>query len=203
MPCAEPARAPALYDGLRHAVIASLLDAWTAANPISIAVLAFVSVQRLAELAWSRRNTQRLLAKGALEVGRWHYRPMVAVHTCWLLGLWLLAASRAVSPPLLLLFALLQGARVWVLATLGERWTTRIIVLPGVPLLRTGPYRILRHPNYCIVAAEVLLLPLAFGLVAFALLFTLLNAIILGIRIREEDAALRQLETSFEGRVEP
>jgi len=143
------------------------------------------------------------LAKGAIEVGRRHYPPMVALHSCWLLGLWLMAPSRAPSQPLLLVFALLQGARVWVLATLGDRWTTRIIVLPGVPLLRTGPYRIVRHPNYCIVAAEILLLPLAFGLVGFALLFTLLNAIILSIRIREEDTALRQLETSFEGRVEP
>jgi methyltransferase len=128
---------------------------------------------------------------------------MVALHGCWLLGLWLMAANKAVSLPLLLLFALLQGARVWVLATLGERWTTRIMVLPNVPLVRAGPYRILRHPNYCIVAAEILLLPLAFGLVAFALLFTLLNAIVLSIRIREEDAALRQLEVSFEGSIEP
>jgi methyltransferase len=184
-------------------VIASLFDTWTAANPISVAVLAFVSVQRIAELALSRRNTQRLLAKGAVEVGRRHYRPMVALHGCWLLGLWLMAANRAVSLPLLLLFALLQGARVWVLATLGERWTTRIIVLPNAPLVRAGPYRILRHPNYSIVAAEILLLPLAFGLVAFALLFTLLNAIVLSIRIREEDAALRQLEVSFEGSIEP
>ena len=184
-------------------MIASLFDAWTAANPISVAVLAFISVQRMAELALSRRNTQRLLAKGAIEVGRRHYPPMVALHSCWLLGLWLMAPSRAPSQPLLLVFALLQGARVWVLATLGDRWTTRIIVLPGVPLVRTGPYRIVRHPNYCIVAAEILLLPLAFGLVGFALLFTLLNAIILSIRIREEDTALRQLETSFEGRVEP
>lgn len=173
-------------------MIASLFDAWTAANPISVAVLAFISVQRMAELALSRRNTQRLLAKGAIEVGRRHYPPMVALHSCWLLGLWLMAPSRAPSQPLLLVFALLQGARVWVLATLGDRWTTRIIVLPGVPLLRTGPYRIVRHPNYCIVAAEILVLPLAFGLVMFAFVFTALNAIVLWVRIREEDAALRR-----------
>jgi methyltransferase len=173
-------------------VIASLLDAWTAPNPIAVAVLAFVSLQRLAELALSWRNTRRLLAKGAREVGRRHYRPMVALHACWLLGLWILAPGRAVSLPVLLAFALLQVARVWVLATLKERWTTRIIVVPGAPLLHSGPYRILRHPNYCIVAGEILLLPLAFGLVAFAVLFTFLNAIVLCVRIREEDAALHE-----------
>src|SRR5262249_56323662 len=137
------------YAGRRSAVIASLFDAWTAVNPISVVVLAFVTVQRIAELALSRRNTQWLLANGAVEVGRRHYPPMVALHSCWLLGLWLLAPGRALSLPLLLLFVLLQGARVWVLATLGKRWTTRIIVLPGVPLVRTGLYRTLRHPNYC------------------------------------------------------
>ena len=127
-----------------------------------------------------------------MEVGRSHYPPMVLLHAAWLLGLWLAAPARAPSLPLLAVFALLQAGRVWVLATLQERWTTRIIVIPGAPLVRTGPYRFVRHPNYVVVAGEILVLPLAFGLVAFALIFTLLDAIILFIRIREEDAALHQ-----------
>src|SRR5262249_26279866 len=129
----------------------------------------FVSCTRLAELALARRNTRRLLSKGAVEVGRSHYPPMVLLHAAWLLGLWLAAPARAPSLPLLAVFALLQAGRVWVLATLQERWTTRIIVIPGAPLVRTGPYRFVRHPNYVVVAGEILVLPLAFGLVAFAL----------------------------------
>jgi methyltransferase len=177
---------------LLYPVIAPIQDALTAPNALSVAVLALVSLQRLAELLVARRNTRRLLAKGAVEVGARHYLPMVVLHAAWLLGLWILAPARALSPPLLLLFALLQAARLWVLASLGERWTTRIIVVPGVPLVASGPYRFVRHPNYCIVAAEILVLPLAFGLVTFAAVFTLLNAVILWVRIREEDAALRR-----------
>jgi methyltransferase len=162
----------------------------TAAHPLSVAVLAFVSAQRLAELALARRNTRLLLAEGAVEVGRPHYPAMVGLHAAWLLGLWLLAPAREASLPLLALFALLQAARIWVLAALGTRWTTRIVVLPGAPLVQAGPYRLLRHPNYWIVAGEILLLPLAFGLVAFAVAFSLLNAILLRARIRAEEAAL-------------
>jgi methyltransferase len=178
--------------GFEDAVIAVLLDAWRAANPLVVAILTFVSAQRLSELVLARRNTRRLLAKGAVEVGRQHYLPMVVLHACWLLGLWILAPAGGVSLPLLGIFALLQCARLWVLVSLGERWTTRVIVLPGAPLVASGPYRFLRHPNYCIVAAEILVLPLAFGLVTFAVVFTAFNAIILSLRIRQEDAALRR-----------
>ena len=177
---------------LLHPVIASLQDALTAPNTLAVAVLAFVSLQRLAELGLARRNMRLLMAKGGVEVGRRHYPPMVVLHAGWLLGLWILAPTRSVNLPPLLLFALLQAARLWVLASLGERWTTRIIVVPGAPLVASGPYRFLRHPNYCIVAAEILVLPLAFGLVTFAVVFTLLNAVMLWVRIREEDAALRR-----------
>lgn len=173
-------------------MIASLLDAWSAANPLALAVLSFVSTERLCELGLARRNTRRLLAKGAVEVGRQHYLPMVVLHASWLLGLWILAPAGGVNLPLLGIFGLLQCARLWVLLTLGERWTTRVIVLPGAALVATGPYRFLRHPNYCIVAAEIVVLPLAFDLITFALVFTALNAVILSLRIREEDAALRR-----------
>ena len=189
------ASAPLRADDLLHTVIAAIQDALAAPNTLSVAVLAFVSLQRLAELGLSRRNTRLLKAKGAVEVGRRHYLPMVVLHAGWLLGLWILASARAPNPPLLLLFALLQAARLWVLASLGERWTTRIVVVPGAPLVASGPYRFLRHPNYWVVAAEILVLPLAFGLVTFAVIFTLLNAVVLKVRIREEDAALRRGQT--------
>jgi methyltransferase len=160
-------------------------------DPISVAVLALVTLQRLAELALSRRNTRALLARGAVEIAPGHYPAIVALHAAWLLGLWALAPAREPSLPLLAVFGLLQVGRGWVLATLRERWTTRIVVLPGAPLVQSGPYRFLAHPNYAIVACEVLVLPLAFGLVAFALVFTALNAGVLAVRLRAEHRALR------------
>ena len=137
-------------------------------EPLSIAVLALVTLQRLAELALARRNTRLLMARGAVEVAPEHYPAIVAMHGAWLLGLWLLAPTREVNLPLLVMFGLLQLGRFWVLATLGERWTTRIVVLPGASLVRSGPYRFVSHPNYIVVAGEILVLPLVFGLVAFA-----------------------------------
>jgi methyltransferase len=108
----------------------------------------------------------------------------------WLAALWWLAPSRALDGFWLALFVLLELARLWVLATLGVRWTTRIIVLPNAPLVRSGPYRFLNHPNYWVVIGEIAVLPLVFGLWAVALIFTLLNAAVLTIRIREENRAL-------------
>jgi methyltransferase len=172
-------------------VNAAIGQALAALDPISVAVLAFVTLQRLAELVLARRHTGLLLAKGAVEVAPGHYPAMVALHSAWLLGLWLLAPMRQVDIALLAAFGVLQVGRVWVLLTLGERWTTRIIVLPGAPLVRSGPYRFVSHPNYWIVAGEILVLPLAFGLVAFALAFSALNALMLWVRIRAENAALR------------
>ncbi len=157
---------------------------------LSVAVLALVTAQRLAELALARRNTRRLLAQGAREVGARHYPLIVGLHALWLAGLWILAWARPVALPWLALFLLLQAGRVWVLASLGGRWTTRIIVLPGAPLVRRGPYRWLRHPNYWVVAGEILVLPLAFGLPWYGAVFTLLNLAVLSMRIREEETAL-------------
>lgn len=153
-----------------------------------------VAVQRLAELALAQRNTRRLMAAGAVEHGRAHYPLIVLLHAAWLGALaGLVPADAAPSWPLLGVFALLQAGRIWVIATLGGRWTTRIIVPPGEPSVAGGPYRLLRHPNYAIVAAEIAILPLAFGAVALAVVFSLLNAAILAWRIRVEDAALRGL----------
>ena len=157
---------------------------------LNIVILALVTVQRLSELWLSRRNTRRLLAQGAREHGRGHYPLIVAVHALWLASLWWLAPSRPVDGFWLGMFVLLEIARIWVLAALGPRWTTRIIVLPDAPLVRRGPYRFVNHPNYWVVIGEIAVLPLVFGLWQVALVFTLLNAIVLAIRIRSENRAL-------------
>lgn len=156
----------------------------------AILILAFVTLQRLAELAIARRNTTRLLARGAFEVAPGHYPLIVAVHAGWLLSLWWIAPGREIAWPLIAVFVLLQAGRLWVLASLGERWTTRIIILPGAPLVTGGPFRFVSHPNYAIVVAEIAVLPLAFGLWQVALIFSLLNAAVLAIRIRAENRAL-------------
>ncbi|MGF1594575.1 MAG: isoprenylcysteine carboxyl methyltransferase family protein [Kiloniellaceae bacterium] len=154
-------------------------------------VLALVAAQRLAELAYARRNTRRLLAEGAVESGAGHYPILVGLHVLWLLSLAVLVpADRAPDWTLLALFLVLQGLRVWVLASLGRFWTTRIVTLPGAPLVRRGPYRWLRHPNYLVVAAEIAVLPLAFGAWEIAAVFSLANAAVLAWRIRCEESAL-------------
>lgn len=158
---------------------------------LAILILGFVTLQRLGELVLARRNTARLRARGAQEVGAAHYPLIVALHSAWLAGLWYLARDLPVSLVWMGVFVLLQAARVWVIATLGERWTTRIIVLPGAPLIASGPYRFVSHPNYCVVAAEIVVLPLVFGLVGYGLVFSVLNGLVLWLRIRAEGAALQ------------
>lgn len=153
-------------------------------------LLAFITFQRLSELVLAHRNTQRLLAAGGIEYGRAHYPFMVGLHAVWLAGLWWLGHARPVDPFLFGIFVLLQAGRLWVIASLARRWTTRIIVLPGAPLVSQGPYRWLKHPNYWIVALEIAVVPLALGLPVFAAIFTVLNAGMLYWRIRVENAAL-------------
>ena len=156
----------------------------------AVAILGFVTGQRLVELRLAERNTRRLLASGAMEHSPGHYPFLVAIHVAWLAALWWWAPGRPVNLALLLVFVLLQLGRVWVIATLGRRWTTRIIVDPAAPLVRSGPYRFVSHPNYLVVTGEITILPLVFGLVEIAVLFTALNAIILAVRIRAENKAL-------------
>jgi len=154
-------------------------------------VLILVAVQRLAELVYARRNTRRLLAEGAYESGAGHYPLLVGLHALWLVSLALFVpADRAPDWALLAVFVLLQGLRVWVLASLGRFWTARVITLPGAPLVRRGPYRWFRHPNYLVVAGEILVLPLAFGAWEIAVIFSLANAAILTLRVRCEERAL-------------
>ena len=156
----------------------------------AILILSFVTLQRLGELWLAQRNTRRLLAGGASEVGAAHYPLIVAVHSAWLAALWWLAPGQPIVWPLFAIFVLLQLARIWVIATLGRRWTTRIIVLHDAAPIRSGPYRYFSHPNYLVVALEIAVLPLTFGLVGVALLFSFLNAAMLTIRIRAENRAL-------------
>lgn len=152
-------------------------------------ILALVTLQRLSELVLARHNTRALLARGAIEVGAAHYPLIVAVHTAWLIALWVFGRNQEVYLPALAAFVVLQFVRVWVLATLGSRWTTRIVVLPGEPLITSGPYRHFAHPNYAVVVGEIALLPLALHVPALALIFTVLNAAVLIIRIRAESRA--------------
>ncbi len=157
----------------------------------AVVILALVTAQRLGELVLANRNTRVLKAAGAREYGARHYPLIVALHAAWLAGLWWLAWDRPVQWPWIAAFVVLQALRVWVIASLGGRWTTRIIVPPGAPRVRRGPYRFLPHPNYMVVVGEIAVLPLAFGLPAFAVVFSLLNAAVLTLRIRAETRALR------------
>ncbi len=152
-------------------------------------ILAAVTAERLAELALARRNTRALEARGAWEAAPAHYRVIVIVHTAWLASLWTWGWN-IIAPGWFGAFLVFQVLRVWVLATLGRRWTTRIIILPGAPLVSTGPYRILRHPNYIVVIGEIACLPLALGLPAVAAVFTTLNLLILSVRVHAENKAL-------------
>ena len=154
-------------------------------------LVGFIALQRLAELAYARANTARLMARGAVESGARAYPLFVLLHGGWLAAM-LLLIDPDVSPslPLLALFAVLQGGRLWIIASLGRRWTTRIIVPPGEPRITRGPYRFVKHPNYAIVIAEIAVAPLIFGAWGVALVFSVLNLALVAHRITQENAAL-------------
>ena len=156
-------------------------------------LLAAVTIERLYELWLGRRNTAVLLAQGGYEVAAGHYPLIVLLHALWLAGLWVQGWASPLRLGWLAVFLALQIPRVWVIATLGVRWTTRIIVLPGAPLVKHGPYRFVNHPNYLVVIGEIAVLPLCLGLPWYALCFSLANLAVLGIRIRAETAAFDRL----------
>jgi methyltransferase len=158
---------------------------------IFYAVLLFVLVQRILELTWSRHNEAWLRADGGVEHGARHYPLFFIVHGGWWAAMWIVIPSDA-SPvwPLLGVFFFLQFARVWTIASLGRYWTTRLITLPSAPLVRAGPYRWMRHPNYVIVMLEIAVLPLAFGAWEIALVFSIANGFLLAHRIRMEERIL-------------
>ena len=154
-------------------------------------VVLFVAVERLSELFHASRNERVLRSRGGIEAGRSHYPLLVLLH-----GAWLVAILTALQPDQRIrllplgLFAVLQLLRLWVLENAGPFWTTRVITVPGEPLVRAGPYRFVRHPNYLIVIGEIALLPLAFGQTRTALLFSIANLLMVAWRIRVENAAL-------------
>lgn len=154
-------------------------------------IVGLVAAQRLGEAIYAHYNTRRLLEGGATEAGRHHYPLFVVLHAGWLAAI--LATVDPAQPPhlaLLAFYGFLQLLRGWVLWSLGRYWTTRVIVVPGALLVRRGPYRLVRHPNYMIVCAEVATLSLIFDAWEIALIFSLLNVALLAHRIRVEDRAL-------------
>ena len=159
------------------------------------ATIVLVAAQRLLELVLSRRNERLLRARGAVERGREHYPFMVGLHVFWLASTFL--EGRARNPRLhrlpLISFLVVQPLRYWAILSLGEHWNTRILVVPGEKLVGKGPYKYLSHPNYVVVATEILTLPLVFGARFTALVFSVLNAILLAVRIKEEERALKEL----------
>jgi methyltransferase len=160
---------------------------------INITILSLVTLQRLVELYIAHRNTKRLIARGGFEVGSGHYPLIVALHAIWLAGLWYLALNLPVSWPWIFAYLVLEAARGWIIAALGSRWTTRIIVVPGETLVDEGPYKWFRHPNYMVVAGEIFILPMAFGIWWYALLFAAINGALLYWRIKSADEALTPL----------
>ncbi|MBA2443269.1 MAG: hypothetical protein H0V53_12840 [Rubrobacter sp.] len=160
--------------------------------------VALISLQRLLELRISRRNEARARERGAVERGAGHYRFMVALHTLWLVSTLLEGSLRGPEFPALwyvplALFVLVQPLRYWSIYSLGESWNVRVLVVPGARRVRRGPYRYLDHPNYLVVAVEVLVFPLIFGAWVTALLFTVLNAAFMYVRVRQENRALSEL----------
>lgn len=147
--------------------------------------------QRGLEELHSQRNTRRLLEQGAIEAGASYYPVVAVTHLGWIAALFLLVpAAAAVSKPLFLLFLLLQVARYWIIGSLGRFWTHRIITLSTAPIIRAGPYRFLRHPNYLITFLETILVPAIFGAWAVALIFGSVWGTVLVYKIRLEDEAL-------------
>ncbi len=154
-------------------------------------VVAAIALQRLLELAYARRNERRLLRLGGQEHGARHYPLFVLLHAGWLATVWALADPNQAIIPLLALYAALQPLRVWVIASLGPFWTTRVITVPGAPIVQRGPYRLLRHPNYVIALVEVALLPLAFQLWLTGAAFFVLKLVLLKVRVDVENDALQ------------
>ena len=161
-----------------------------------VGLVVLVGLERVAELVVSKRNAAWSLARGGREYGAGHYPAMVVLHTALLVGavVEVVAADRPflswLGWPMLAVVVAAQGLRWWCITTLGHQWNTRVIVVPGLDLVQRGPYRWLPHPNYVAVVAEGVALPLVHTAWVTAVVFTVLNAALLRVRIRTEDAAL-------------
>ncbi|TWI56039.1 isoprenylcysteine carboxyl methyltransferase family protein [Halalkalibacter nanhaiisediminis] len=156
-----------------------------------------VIVQRLIEVVIAKRNARWIKSQGGYETGSEHYRLMIATHVFFFLSLIIEVTLKEYSfagwsliP--LTVFLLAQIARVWALSSLGRFWNTRIMILPGAKVIAKGPYRFVRHPNYVVVITEIAMLPLIFQAYWTAIVFTIINALVLSIRIKEEEAALNK-----------
>lgn len=159
-------------------------------------LVGFVVVQRLVELVIANRNTRKLLSGGGQEHGKGHYPFFILLHGTWLIACAVAAVqAEAILWPAVIAFLFLQAGRVWVIATLGRYWTTRIITVRDAPLIASGPFRFVRHPNYIVVIGEIAALPIAFGAYEIAAVYSLANAVLLFHRIRIENAVLAPRRT--------
>lgn len=162
----------------------------------------FVVCQRLVELGIAKRNERLMKVKGAVEFGQEHYGYMVGLHVAFLLSFLLevLLLSKQISPLWPVLFSLFIGAqimRVWAITTLGQFWNTKIIILPNADVVKKGPYKFLRHPNYLVVSLEIIAIPLLFQAYITAFIFTILNAWMLSVRIPSEERALNKTTSDY------
>jgi methyltransferase len=169
-----------------------VLELLPVARWIPLAIVGLMIAERIAELFISERNRKALVARGGFEAGASHYPLMVGMHVLWIgaVTAWVVFAPSQINVALAVIYALVQVLRIWVMTTLGRYWTTRIITVPDAPLVARGPYRFLRHPNYVVVVIELAIMPLMFGAWHIAAAFTILNAIVLWIRISAENSAL-------------
>jgi methyltransferase len=163
-----------------------------------VTIISIVIFQRVIELIISNRNERWLLSRGAVEYGNEHYKLIVILHTSFFISMIVEYIIREryiefslINYILLIFFVLLQLVRIWVLSSLGKYWNTKILRVPGSELISKGPYRFFKHPNYLIVAAEIFVLPMIFNLYFTAIVFTVLNAVMLRVRIRVENEALK------------
>ncbi|MEA3319098.1 MAG: isoprenylcysteine carboxyl methyltransferase family protein [Bacillota bacterium] len=163
---------------------------------------AFIVTQRVVELGIARKNEKWIRSVGAKEYGKEHYKYMVSLHvaflTCFLLEVILF--DRTLSPfwpAILILFIMTQSLRVWSIQSLGKYWNTKVLILPDASIVKTGPYKFLRHPNYTIVVLEILLIPLMFHAFYTAIVFTVLNAWMLSVRIPLEERALAEMTNNY------
>ena len=156
--------------------------------------ISFIILLRIAELLYSKRNEKWLLQNNAIEYGKKHYPFIVALHVFFLASLiieYLVRSPISYNPVILLIYFLLLAFKIWVISSLGRFWNTKIYRVPNIPLVKKGPYKYFRHPNYLVVIGEIAAIPLAFHLYYTAAIFTVLNLIMLSIRIKEEDKALQ------------
>jgi methyltransferase len=155
-----------------------------------ILFLSFFILQRISELLIARRNEKWLLRQGAIEYGKEHYPFMIALHTCFIISIvveFFLRGQPPISWLFLALFLLVLSFKFWALSSLGKYWNTRIYRVPDVYPVKKGPYKFLKHPNYMEVVCEIVIIPLVFHLYYTAIIFTVLNAAMLTVRIREEN----------------